>query len=559
MWSSSLPRVFSKAVFCFLLFLSLSALAHEKRITLFCPNVPRKEAILVAAFQAGEEVVFFTDVPGTITLRRESVPFEEALTLILEGTGILWHRKDGVYYIGTPEEGTPEYMAISDVEPYHSRFRTAQEFLTLHPEFAGKLLPVSPFRFLIAGPEKIRERIKKVIGELDHPREHILVQAALFAKKGERTESLTYSLPDTYSFTLAPHQGREEKLQGTLKAQEKEQYSSLRAIQEILVLEGEWGEGWAGQQAYYTVEETLKVIELGTGIRARPTYLGDGRIQVELEVRTAKTEKADPFTVVQRIFTASVVLKEGETVPVALLEEKRKVERARKLFENAKRKGPVTEEEEEGDFVLVVSAKREHPESLPSLVHLEGPPLVVEGKERNHAPSTQVFLEYRTPGLLGIGFVSSLEGTVHLTGSLYRALEGASFFGTLELSFPLEDHTCLGVCWKWTEKGSGWLLFFESENKGLFLRAGGGNAGPHGVGFVSLGGEYREGAFSLKGTLTYQMSSKAQNLRLDLEGQWRIRKNTFLVAGYGGILLGKRTPLDDLRFEGFFVGLRITF
>lgn len=560
MWSSSSPRVSSKAaLFCLLLLLSFSALAHEKRITLFCPDIPRKEAILVAAFQAGEEVVFFTDVPGNVTLRRESVTFEEALNLILEGTGIFWHRRNGIYYIGTPEEGTSEYMAISDVETYHSRFRTAQEILALYPEFVGKLLPVSPFRFLIVGPEKTRERIKKAIGELDHPREHILVQAALFEKKQEEAENLTFSFPDTYSFALTPHQERKEKLHGLLQAQEREQHSSLCAVQELLVLEGEWGEGWVGQRAYYIVEETLKVVELGAGIRVRPIYLGDGRIRVDLEVRTAKTEGTDPFAVIQKTFTASLVLQEGKTVPVALVEGKRKVERARKLFESKTGNGTTPKEEKQGDLVLLISAKRERPENLPSLVHLEGPPLVVEGKEEGHNPSTQAFLEYRTPGLLGIGFTSSFESTAYVTGSLYRALEEASFFGALELSFPLEDHTHLGARWEWTEKGNGWLLFFESENEGLFLRAGGGSAGPYSVGFLSLGGEYKEGAFSLKGALTYQTSARAQNLRLDLEGQWRVQKNAFLVAGYSGILLGERTPLDDLRFEGVFVGLRITF
>jgi hypothetical protein len=49
------------------------------------------------------------------------------------------------------------------------------------------------------------------------------------------------------------------------------------------------------------------------------------------------------------------------------------------------------------------------------------------------------------------------------------------------------------------------------------------------------------------------------NLRLDLEGRWRVSKNTSLIAGYSGLLTGEKTPLDDLRFEGVFVGLRITF
>jgi hypothetical protein len=163
MWSSSSPRVSCKKL---LLLFALSILgvfyislkSEAKTITLFCPDIPRKEAILTVAFQAGVEVVFFEDVPGKVNVRRESIAFEDALDLILQGTGIVWHEKNGVYSIGTPKEGTPEYLKISDIETCTTRFRTSREILALHPEFVGNLLPTSPFHFLVDGPKRVGRR-----------------------------------------------------------------------------------------------------------------------------------------------------------------------------------------------------------------------------------------------------------------------------------------------------------------------------------------------------------------------------------------------------------------
>lgn len=560
MWSSSSHPAFSnhaKLLLAILgiLFFSLPA-RGEERLVLFCPDIPRKEAILVAAFQAGKEVVFFEDPQGNVTLRRESMTFEQALDLLLEGTGILWHEKNGVYYIGTPEEGTPEYVAMSDVETYESHFVTARDILSLHPEFVGKLLPVSPFRFLIAGPQKLRERIKNAIQALDHPREHVLLEAALFEATETQKEDLAFSFPDTVSFSLSPHPEREEKLEGVLRAEKDTERSSLRAMQQLLVLEGEWGEGWTGQRAYYVVEGNLRVIELGTGIRARPVCLGDGRIRVDLEVNVASTGRQDPLTVIQRAFSGSVVLEEGKTVPVTLVEERKEVIRARKLFESRTQNNPLPKEEEH--LVLFVSARREHSGNLPSIAHIEGPPIAVQ-EEKRDTWKAEGFLEYRAPGFVGVGFCASFEETTSISGSFYQALDGRSFFGNLELSFLLEEDTLLGAQWKWTESAQGWVVFFEHHERGYFFRVGAGKAASHAVSVVSLGGQYTEGVLTLRRALTYAMSQETQSLRLDLEGQWAVRKNVALLVGYSTVLSRERTPFDDLQFEGLFVGLRITF
>ncbi len=90
---------------CFLLF--PVTLAHGKEfIDLFCPNIERKEAILTCAFQAQVEVVFLEPVLGKVNLRKNRVPFEEALSLILKGSGISWFRAGNIYYIGTPSPET---------------------------------------------------------------------------------------------------------------------------------------------------------------------------------------------------------------------------------------------------------------------------------------------------------------------------------------------------------------------------------------------------------------------------------------------------------------------
>ena len=151
---------------------------------------------------------------------------------------------------------------------------------------------------------------------------------------------------------------------------------------------------------------------------------------------------------------------------------------------------------------------------------------------------------------------------MEIRGNLLTDLSGKPLWGDLELAYRVAGE-CLGIRWEGTPEKQGWSVFFESRKQDwndttYFFRLGTGWVGEDAVGFVTLGGAHRRGDFSLEGRLTYQMAS-VTNLRLDLEGRWRVSKNTSLIAGYSGLLTGEKTPLDDLRFEGVFVGLRITF
>lgn len=579
MWSSSSHPASFKTQWWFFFLVILGVLlpfcvaeAQKTRISLFCPNIPRKEAILTAAFQAGVEVIFLEDVPGNVTIRRESVTFEGALDLLLEGTGIVWHEKNGTYYIGTPKEGTPEYLTISDVEAYTTRFRTSREILALHPEFAGSLIPVAPFYLLLSGPKRVRETIKRVIEEIDHPREHILLRAALFETDRKDVQSLSFSFEDTQSLAFLPYPERGEKMRGTLGARKGEEEIIRRMEQELVVLEGETGEGWVGQRVYYRVEPgvlgTLEIVELGTGLRATPVYLEDGRIRVDVHVEVVDSEENDPFTVVRRVFATSAVLREGEIVPIALQEKEETRSRARKLFEKRfPGEQPPQKEVNKEELVLFLQAERKGPQEVSSIAHLEGPPLMVKkprGRE-SALQDVQTWVEYRHPGpFLNVGFEGLWEDTLEIRGDFIAALGGDFLWGSLGLSYRLEEQSFLGIQWETSKETQAWSLFLESrryerDRSMYFFRLGTTLLESHTVNFLALGGNFEEENFSLEGTLAYQMSSKANNLRCDLEGRWRMGENVSLVAGYSGVVAGEKTPLDDLRFEGFFVGLRVTF
>ncbi len=573
MWSSSSPRASCEK---YLLFFALSVLSmlcvppksEAKTVTLFCLDIPRKEAILTVAFQAGVEVVFFEDVPGKVNVRRESIAFEDALDLILQGTGIVWHEKNGVYYIGTPKEGTPEYLKISDVEICATRFRTSREILALHPEFVGNLLPTSPFHFLVVGPKRVREAIKDTVVALDRPREHILLRAVVFEGGGKSLEDSAFSFPDIQKLFTFPHLEHRERLQGQLTLREEEEEAIRRLEQELLVLEGEWGESRVGERVYYRVEEgglgALEVVELGTGLRAQPLRCEDGRIAVNLEVEVTDTAGENPLTVVRRTFKTSAILEEGVVTPLVLEAYEETQSKARKLFESRSAKRRPERETRSEKLVLLVEAKRQNPGDVPSLAHLEGPPLrfQVTSPERD-LQDTRIFLEYRSPGpFLNVGFETTWEETVEIRGNLLTGLSGKPLWRSLELVYRVAGES-LGIRWEGTPENRGWSVFFESRRQDrndttYLFRLGTGWVGEDMVGFVALGGAHRRGNFSLEGTLTCQMAS-VTNLRLDLEGRWRVGKNTSLIAGYSGLLAGEKTPLDDLRFEGVFVGLRITF
>ncbi|MBC7216784.1 MAG: hypothetical protein H5U36_01115 [Candidatus Caldatribacterium sp.] len=359
------------------LFLS-GPVCGKEFIDLFCPGVERKEAILTCAFQAGVEVVFLEPVSGTVNLRKDHVRFEEALSLILKGSGVSWFRANGVYYIGTPS--STEFLRDGiPLERYDLHFVKAEEVIRALPQYRDALVPGGEYLLFVLGEEPKRRSILEKVKALDAPKPHILVRALVVEGRKEELEQLGITFPkDTVSITvqevdLGGPLARLETLKAYLEGLAEEGKVTVRSEAEILVLEGEEGEVSTTGEVYYPIQsgsqrEVLSVerLDVGTTLKVRPHRIAENTLLLDVTLATknlAKTRRT-ALSVIQRTFQTSVIAQEGKVISIAGLEEEGK--------ERVSRKRTAHRTREEGKkLVLFLQAEKEQSPSRETIASVK--------------------------------------------------------------------------------------------------------------------------------------------------------------------------------------------
>ena len=568
--------------------------ADNTKITLFCPNIPIKEAILTAAFQAGTEVIFLEDITGTVNLRKEQVSFEKALDLILKDSGVDWYQEKGIYYIGTPPPGSQAYLMISSPENYHLKHISFQEILELFPQYAGNIIPSGKDEVILSGPSFVREEIKKNLEQADRPLEHILVKTVIAEVDKETLERLNVSLNTTRDGkiqlgTLVSQGGSFERLdtvQAELKTLEEKDKAHILTSDHLLVLEGKQGRVWTGEDSYFQVEtrtptvtsKSLKIFELGSGILVKPRYLGEGKISLEIEAEFSNLEGKNGLpTVITRKADSSVIIPEGVVSCLAILEFEEKTESVRSLFEgrNANPEDKITGE----NVVIFLEAERKSYADIVSVASVEGRKLEISSSldsdeeydwfaEAYYASLPIISDSNNYYYWLGLGLEVKSSDNLSLGGKLFSSISGEQWLAELSLSYFGEENAKLGAELK-AFKGESWESFFslyleeqEEVEKDLsaIFRLGFSANNEASINYLSGGLSYRKENLLLEGLLSYQWGKEVSNWRVDLEGQVYVNSNVALVAGFNSVLEGNPIyPFDYLEFEGFYLGMTFRF
>lgn len=554
-------------------FISPTLFAREF-IDVFCPDVERKEAILTCAFQAGVEVVFLEEVRGRVNLRKDHVRFEEALSMILKGSGISWFRANGVYYIGVPPspEALPAYS--QQVERYNLKHRKSQEVIAALPQYKEQLRPEGEYALLVVGEETVRRVLRERIRTIDTPRVHILVRALVLECTREKVQKLGFSLPKNGKgltvgeMSLGGPFERLETMKVYLEGLEGEDQPRLRSEMEVLVLEGEEGEVSTTGEVYHRAQETtaLERLDVGTTLKVVPQCVEEGRIQVDfgLTVKDLRKNGRSGLTVVKRILQASVTLREGVITAVAGLKEEEETKRRKVTRRKSSQKGKTEL------FVFLQAEKKELTE-LVTIASAEETADKIVVSEWSRSYDYQLLCSYASLGnkyesapWLGLAFSGQDETSPwYLEGML---LFGPAARGKVELLFryPLEERAYFALRFRriWGKNASTVYSLYLGE-KGSFSshvdwHAGLGThlAGNQELSFVFFELARRSGDLSLKAGLLYQWDQRTSNLWLETEARFVLGKQVDLMLGYRQCLAGEPVePFDSLMFHGFYAGI----
>lgn len=559
-------------VLCLLLSYPLHA---KELIDLFCPDVERKEAILTCAFQAGVKVVFLEDVKGRVNLRKDHLRFEEALSLILKGSGLSWFRADGVYYIGVPSSQDMLTHCNQPFEHYELKHRKSQEVIASLPQYQDNLLPDGNFSLLIAGDEKLRRAIRERIRALDVPKTHILVKALIVECEEREAKKLGLFLPTENEeiavgeVSLGGPFERLEALKPYLEALEEKGKVRLQPEMKVLVLEGEKGEVSVTGETYCSVSEVTepRKVDVGTTLEVIPWKLDEDLIKMDLKLTVKDFNGADRSlpSVVRRGVQTSLILKEGTIVSIAGLKQEEE-QKSRKVTHRKK-----SSQKDKRELIVLLQVEEKEFTPVESVVSFESAESKIMISESSYSYEYQLILRYASPvSTDSPSFWGGIAFTEKDEISLWQ-IEGEILLNPVgwtkekvTLRYPLEANTELALQWSGLQGNSSHTVYslYLEENGALSSQidwhAG---IGTHLSGsqelfftFFEISGESRD--FSLKTALLYQWQREAQNLWLEVEGNLALGRKTSLFIGYRECIVGRPiAPFDDMSFRGFYAGI----
>lgn len=559
-----------------LFFILTPCLSAKEFIDLFCPDVERKEAILTCAFQAGVEVVFLEAVKGRVNLRKDHVRFEEALSMILKGSGVSWFRADGVYYIGLPPSQDALPVASEQFERYDLKYRKSQEVIASLPQYRDILVAHGEYTLLVSGNTMLRRAVLERIKALDIPKTHVLVKAlVLECKKGE-AKKLGFSFPKNGKGVVAGEVNlggpfeRLETLKAYLKGLAEEENIHLRSEMEVLVLEGEEGEISTTGEVYYPVqgETELQKADVGTTLRVLPRKVNQDEVEMDVAVTVNDLQNTSRsgFSVTKREAQTHLVLKKGTVVSITGLKQEEQEERYRKISHRR-----TSSRKEKTELIVLLQVDEKSPSISETIASTEytGDKIVIPEFSRSYEYHLLLYCaslsgtESFSPWL-GIGFSGQDSASPwQVEGRVLSNLSGEGK-GEITLRYPMEENTYLALRWDrvWGDTsctiyslylgGRGSLAPHLGWHAGLGARL----SGSQEVSFVFLKLEGNNRDFSLRAGFLYQWYRQTGNLWLEAEGYIALSKRVNLVLGYRQRLSGRPIePFDSVFFDGLYAGI----
>ena len=573
------------------------AFEKRERFDLFCPDIPVVEAVLVAAFQAREQVVFLERPVGTVSIRRDGVTFTQALDLILADSGLSWWEKDSIYYIGEPPADTQAFARLSEAERVILSHRESKEIASLLPPLDAQVRAETPASLLVYGPPRAREQAVRSISELDLPREHISMAVLVVEVDEDEASDLTAAfsandigIPFGEVETIGGRFERLNRLEAVMRALETAGRSTVKARYDLTVLEGEEAMAWVGNDLYYRLETdtpagvtvSVEQVEVGTGVRVVPRRSGEDEITVEVEVTSQDLRPTPAYpVVVSRDMETSARVREGELALLGGLTWLERHDRGPVVFQADTPPQPHGKDVTSGELLVFVQAEPSDPAFLPPVAMVRGEDAYVESISRRETIS-----EFEASALLVAGRVQTPEGTisssfwlgvefsayfgseVDLRGSIIKGWDDNQWLGEIELSATFNDGLRAGVGFQGASgdwNASVISAYLEERRElddnleGIF-RLGFATGGDVSLSFLSAALHYQEKDFSLTAGVRYQWAREESNWWVEAEGRYHASDRVFVFAGYRDIVAGRPIqPYDSLGFRGVYLGVGFRF
>lgn len=336
-----------------------------------------REALRDISAQAGTPLVADSSVQGLVSLEVQGVPLEDTLKIMLSPGGYTYKKMDGYYLIGTAEPGSPTFDRLTTTIYIKPTYFSAKEVSGLLSSSFRSYIQVSEEQnvLTITASDEMIERIRTDISKIDKAPRQIVLQAVVTDISESGINTLSKSM--NWTFSQVNNDATRKSLQqnnvtsqtlnfdpsslgsvglsyattgklvrsliSTIKALIENNEAVVRATPRISTLDGRQARIFIGSQETFSVTSgptsfqttQLERIDAGIILDVTPRIAESGDItvtinQAEVSHVEARGDMGLPI-VSKRSVNTTVRVKDGETIVIGGLMQKRKSETKKKI------------------------------------------------------------------------------------------------------------------------------------------------------------------------------------------------------------------------------------
>lgn len=339
----SLTLVFVLAALCAGHF-AWAADADEPLVTALFFETDIRDALTEISLLTGVNIIPDSTVRGPVTLDLVDVPLEKALRMLLIGGGFTYRKIDDFYFVGLPDPRNTAFAELADTEFIPLRHTSADRIRSALPDFLLTYVKADPggaFLTVTAPPAEL-ERIRRLVAQLDKPREQVQISVLVTEVAVEALQELGNTLlqfhvekgqslnPDweaSLEFgggVLSLSTNAYGSLLTALRLLQSDQKATIHADPRVVVVSGEPASLFMGDQLILQIpapNDTTRTerIDVGMDLEVTATVMDDDGILLTVtpEFSYFRKQTQPDLLVRQNSVSTTVKVENGQTVVLA--------------------------------------------------------------------------------------------------------------------------------------------------------------------------------------------------------------------------------------------------
>jgi len=363
----------------------------DSLVTLDVTNAPINRVISDMIRQLNNDVVFYNDLTGTVTVRATSILLGEALDLVLRSSNYTYRETNGVYFVG---ERTNKALVAAQL--HRLKYLSAEQSMESIPQSIMALAQVKLSKehngYVVVASHDVQQEFQEYLDQIDKPVAQVLIEALVvdyditdgsdlgieaglsgsqdttgYNRKGTLWPGVNMQFNGTAVNNMLKQAksisifGKEINLANlgvlpadfylNLKAMEQSGIANVTSKPLIATLNGHKATLSVGTTQYFLLKtttpyqnqlqtvfqesETFQTIEADVKMEITPYVGSNGTITVEVkpDFRTpVGTLSSDvPPTISKRSMSSTLIMREGETIVLGGLVQETESETATKV------------------------------------------------------------------------------------------------------------------------------------------------------------------------------------------------------------------------------------